>query len=190
MIKNEILQNNFSTNSTSTTVMIESHSSLLASDDMKPTTEQLDGSSKQLSKHPIQFTPETLRTHLEPIIHNMVAWEDSYPFRQPVDPVALNILDYPTINKHIMNISTMHNKLLRGEYKNPLQFYHSFHFSTNSSSTTVMIESHSQSLTNGDMKAATTEQIDASSKKLLKHPVQFFVNRSILLHLIYLIIQQ
>ncbi|CAF4515482.1 unnamed protein product [Rotaria sp. Silwood2] len=122
MIKNEILQNNFSTNSTSTTVMIESHSSLLASDDMKPTTEQLDGSSKQLSKHPIQFTPETLRTHLEPIIHNMVAWEDSYPFRQPVDPVALNILDYPTINKHIMNISTMHNKLLRGEYKNPLQF--------------------------------------------------------------------
>ncbi|CAF2981950.1 unnamed protein product [Rotaria sp. Silwood2] len=122
MIKNEILQNNFSTNSTSTTVMIESHSSLLASDDMKPTTEQIDGSSKQLSKHPIQFTPETLRTHLEPIIHNMVAWEDSYPFRQPVDPVALNILDYPTINKHIMNISTMHNKLLRGEYKNPLQF--------------------------------------------------------------------
>ncbi|CAF2841820.1 unnamed protein product [Rotaria sp. Silwood2] len=32
-----------------------------------------------------------------------------------------------------------------------------------------MIESHSQSLTNGDMKAATTGQIDTSSKQLLKH---------------------
>ncbi|CAF3297487.1 unnamed protein product [Rotaria sp. Silwood2] len=125
MIKNETTQDNFShfsTHSTSTTVMIESHSPLLTSDNMKPTIKQIDGSSKQLSKHPIQFTPETLRTHLEPIIYKMVAWKDSYPFRQPVDPVALNILDYPTIVKHPIDISTMHNKLLRGEYKNPLQF--------------------------------------------------------------------
>ncbi|CAF4909577.1 unnamed protein product, partial [Rotaria sp. Silwood2] len=57
---------------------------------------------------------------------------------------------------------------------------HSSHFPTNSSSTTVMIESHSQSLTNGDMKAATIGQIDTSSKQLLKHLVQCFVNRSIL----------
>ncbi|CAF4471472.1 unnamed protein product, partial [Rotaria sp. Silwood2] len=32
------------------------------------------------------------------------------------------MLDYPTIIKHPLNVSTMHNKLLRGEYKNPLQF--------------------------------------------------------------------
>jgi hypothetical protein len=60
--------------------------------------------------------------HLEPVLHKMNACEDSHPFRQPVDPVALNILDYPTIIKHPMDMLTMHNKLLRGEYKNPLQF--------------------------------------------------------------------
>ncbi|CAF4332945.1 unnamed protein product [Rotaria sp. Silwood2] len=37
-------------------------------------------------------------------------------------------------------------------------------FSTNSSSTVVIIESHSQSLANDDMKAATTGQIDTSNK--------------------------
>ncbi|CAF1486964.1 unnamed protein product, partial [Rotaria sordida] len=68
------------------------------------------------------FTPEDLRIHLEPIIHKMITLEDSYPFQQPVDPVTLNIPDYLTIIKHPMDISTIHNKLLRGEYKNPLEF--------------------------------------------------------------------
>ncbi|CAF4812065.1 unnamed protein product, partial [Rotaria sp. Silwood2] len=46
----------------------------------------------------------------------------SRPFRQPVDPIALNIPDYSIIIKHPMDISTMSNKLLRGEYKTPLEF--------------------------------------------------------------------
>jgi E1A/CREB-binding protein len=77
---------------------------------------------QQLPKHPVKFTAEDLRAYLEPIIDKMIASEDSYQFRQPVDPVALNILDYPTIIKSPMDISTIHNKLLRGEYKNPLEF--------------------------------------------------------------------
>jgi len=101
------------------------HSTVLmksSDEDMKPKPPQIDSTSKNLPKHPVQFTFDDLRTHLEPVIHKMIACEDSHPFRQPVDPVALNILDYPTIIKHPMDISTMHNKLLRGEYKNPLQF--------------------------------------------------------------------
>jgi hypothetical protein len=101
------------------TVMIKSESTI---QDIKPRPPQIDSTSKQLPKHPIQFTPEVLRAHLEPVIHKMIACEDSHPFRQPVDPVALNILDYPTIIKHPMDISTMHNKLFRGEYQHPVQF--------------------------------------------------------------------
>ena len=99
------------------TVLIKS-----SNDDTKPKLPQIDASSKQLPKHPIKFSPEDLRSHLEPVIHKMIACEDSHPFRQPVDPVALNILDYPSIIKHPMDISTMHNKLLHGEYQTPLQF--------------------------------------------------------------------
>jgi len=102
--------------------MIESHSQLPNNDDIDPMMVHIDASSKQLPKHPVQFTSEDLRTHLEPIIHKMIAFEDSYPFQQPVDPVALNILHYPTIIKHPMDISIIHNKLLRGEYKSPLEF--------------------------------------------------------------------
>jgi E1A/CREB-binding protein len=103
------------------TVMIKSSDSTIK-DDIKPKLPQIDSTSKQLPKHPVQFPPEDLRLHLEPVLDKMHACEDSHPFRQPVDPVALNILDYPTIIKHPMDMLTMHNKLLRGEYKNPLQF--------------------------------------------------------------------
>jgi E1A/CREB-binding protein len=66
---------------------------------------------EQFPKYPVKFPGEDLRRHLEPIIDKMIGSEDSYQFEQPVD-----ILDYP------MYISTMHKKLLRGEYKNPLEF--------------------------------------------------------------------
>ncbi|CAF4749053.1 unnamed protein product [Rotaria sp. Silwood2] len=89
---------------------------------MEPMIVRMGSSSKQLPKHPVQFTPEDLRTYLEPIIHKMIASEDSYSFQQPVDPISLKILDYPIIIKHSIDISTIHNKVLRGEYKNPLEF--------------------------------------------------------------------
>jgi len=90
--------------------------------DMKSTMPPIDASSKQLPKYPVEFSAESLRSHLEPVIRKMSDCDDAHPFKQPVDPVALNILDYPTIIKHPMDISTMQNKLLRGEYKNPLEF--------------------------------------------------------------------
>jgi E1A/CREB-binding protein len=121
MKKEESSSDNYS-HSASTTVMIKPHTDSSLNGDNKPRMPQIDASSKQLPKHPVQFPPEDLRAHLEPVIHKMIACEDSNPFRQPVDPVALNILDYPTIVKYPMDISTMHNKLLRGEYQTPLQF--------------------------------------------------------------------
>ncbi|KAI8991787.1 Bromodomain-containing protein [Mycotypha africana] len=41
----------------------------------------------------------------------------AYPFLQPVDPVALNIPDYPSIVKHPMDISTIEKKLQNEEYE-------------------------------------------------------------------------
>ncbi|CAF3392798.1 unnamed protein product [Rotaria socialis] len=109
-----------STAAASTTVTIKSQSSTI--DDTKQTPPQLDASSKQLPKHSVQFTADELREHLEPAIQKMLLIEDSHPFRQPIDLVALNILDYPTIVKHPMDISTMQNRLKRGLYKTPLEF--------------------------------------------------------------------
>ena len=41
----------------------------------------------------------------------------SYDFLEPVDYITLNLLDYPTIIKHPMDLGTCKNKLLNGEYK-------------------------------------------------------------------------
>ncbi|CAF3661478.1 unnamed protein product [Rotaria sp. Silwood1] len=110
MIENETIQSNYT------------HSQLLNNDSMEPITIHIDASSKQIPKHPVQFTSEDLRIHLEPIIHKMIASEYSYSFQKPVDSISLKILDYPTIIKHSIDISIIHNKLLLGEYKNPLEF--------------------------------------------------------------------
>lgn len=40
-------------------------------------------------------------------------------FNEPVDYVKLNILDYPTIIKHPMDLSTVQNKLENNEYNDP-----------------------------------------------------------------------
>ena len=41
----------------------------------------------------------------------------AYAFLEPVNYVELNLLDYPTIIKHPMDLGTCKNKLLNGEYK-------------------------------------------------------------------------
>ncbi|KAI8366349.1 Bromodomain-containing protein [Choanephora cucurbitarum] len=46
----------------------------------------------------------------------------SYPFLQPVDYVALNIPDYPTIVKQPMDLSTIERKLMNHEYANADMF--------------------------------------------------------------------
>ncbi|CAF1505359.1 unnamed protein product [Rotaria magnacalcarata] len=110
MIENETIQNN------------NIHSQLLNNDSMEPTTVHIDTSSEQLSKHPVQITPEDLRIHLEPIIHKMIASALSYSFQQPADSISLKILDNPTTIKHSIDMSIIHNKLLYGKYNNPLEF--------------------------------------------------------------------
>lgn len=82
----------------------------------------IDASSKQLPKHPVKFSRDELSLQLQPVIDKLIACEDSIPFRQPVDPIALNIHDYPTIIKHPMDISTIQKKLNDGEYETPLKF--------------------------------------------------------------------
>jgi bromodomain-containing factor 1 len=42
--------------------------------------------------------------------------KDSYPFLEPVDPVKFNILDYPTVIKHPMDLGTVDKKLSLKSY--------------------------------------------------------------------------
>jgi bromodomain-containing factor 1 len=46
----------------------------------------------------------------------------SYPFLVPVDYVALNIPDYPTIVKQPMDLSTIEHKWAQGDYATAVQF--------------------------------------------------------------------
>ena len=46
----------------------------------------------------------------------------NYPFLHPVDIVALNIPDYPSIVKHPMDLSTVERKLQEGDYDNADEF--------------------------------------------------------------------
>lgn len=46
----------------------------------------------------------------------------NYPFLQPVDIVALNIPDYPSIVKHPMDLSTIERKLNEGDYRSADEF--------------------------------------------------------------------
>jgi len=48
--------------------------------------------------------------------------EFSQPFLKPVDPIALNIPDYPLIVKEPMDLSKVEKKLKTGMYSNPMQF--------------------------------------------------------------------
>ncbi|KAG1398708.1 hypothetical protein G6F60_008201 [Rhizopus arrhizus] len=46
----------------------------------------------------------------------------SFPFLSPVDPVALNIPDYPSIVKHPIDLSTIETKLNQNAYDSPHAF--------------------------------------------------------------------
>lgn len=47
-------------------------------------------------------------------------------FRDPVDPVALNIPDYPEVIEHPMDLSTIRNNLEDGVYKDPWEVLNDF----------------------------------------------------------------
>ncbi|PRP80508.1 transcription factor GTE8-like [Planoprotostelium fungivorum] len=59
---------------------------------------------------------------LRKMIEKMIKHEMSWPFCQPVDPVALSIPDYPSIIKHPMDLGTIQSKLDMNVYTAPEQF--------------------------------------------------------------------
>jgi hypothetical protein len=53
------------------------------------------------------------------IIRSLSKTKAAQPFLSPVDWVAFNIPDYPTIIKHPMDLKTIDDKLVNGQYTNP-----------------------------------------------------------------------
>ena len=65
----------------------------------------------------LKFCEKVLSELSKPKYHNV-----SWPFMNPVDPVALNIPTYHSIIKKPMDFGTMRTKLDRGEYENAKEF--------------------------------------------------------------------
>jgi hypothetical protein len=55
----------------------------------------------------------------ETLLNMLVRHESAAPFLDPVDPVALNIPDYPEIVKEPMDLGTVRQKLADREYSTP-----------------------------------------------------------------------
>ena len=71
----------------------------------------------------VNFTKEELKDALLPPLMKMYQCEpEAGPFRDPVNPQALNIPDYFEIIKTPMDMSTIKEKLDKGEYKEPWEF--------------------------------------------------------------------
>ncbi|CAG5119478.1 unnamed protein product, partial [Candidula unifasciata] len=69
------------------------------------------------------FNPDELRQALMPTLEKLVKQDpESLPFRQPVDPVILQIPDYFDIVKKPMDLSTIRRKLDSGMYKDPWEY--------------------------------------------------------------------
>ncbi|XP_048774287.1 CREB-binding protein-like isoform X2 [Ostrea edulis] len=82
--------------------------------------------STSQTKQPRQkkvFKPDELRQALMPTLEKLYRQDpESMPFRQPVDPVMLNIPDYFDIVKKPMDLSTIKRKLDTGQYTDPWQY--------------------------------------------------------------------
>ncbi|GIX96282.1 histone lysine acetyltransferase CREBBP [Caerostris extrusa] len=80
-------------------------------------------SSSNDNKKKKNFKPDELRQALMPTLENLYKQDpESLPFRQPVDPVQLNIPDYFEIIKKPIDLSTIKRKLDTGEYQDPWQY--------------------------------------------------------------------
>ena len=73
-------------------------------------------SSKEPSYYKNEITEEDIKK-LEKIFDTMEKDSQAYDFLVPVDYIALNILDYPKIITHPMDLGTVKKNLLNGEYK-------------------------------------------------------------------------
>ena len=76
--------------------------------------------SSTTSKEPAYYKNEINEEEikkLEKIFDTMEKDSQAYEFLAPVDYIALNILDYPKIITHPMDLGTVKKNLLNGEYK-------------------------------------------------------------------------
>ena len=76
--------------------------------------------SSTTSKEPAYYKNEINEEEikkLEKIFDTMEKDSQAYDFLVPVDYIALNILDYPKIITHPMDLGTVKKNLLNGEYK-------------------------------------------------------------------------
>ena len=72
--------------------------------------------SKEPAYYKNEITDEEIKK-LEKIFDTIERDNQAYEFLAPVDYVALNILDYPKIITHPMDLGTVKKNLLNGEYK-------------------------------------------------------------------------
>ena len=72
--------------------------------------------SKEPSYYKNEINEEEIKK-LEKIFDTMEKDSQAYEFLAPVDYIALNILDYPKIITHPMDLGTVKKNLLNGEYK-------------------------------------------------------------------------
>ncbi|KAK1350722.1 bromodomain-containing chromatin remodeling transcription factor [Hamiltosporidium tvaerminnensis] len=69
---------------------------------------------------------ESQLKYCKEIITRLKRYNAALPFLEPVDPVKLNIPDYPLKVKHPMDLSTIKNKLDAHEYSTPSEFKSDF----------------------------------------------------------------
>lgn len=92
--------------------------------DIKPMVpEPIQPSGTSTDKKKCLFKPDELRQALMPTLEKLYRQDpESIPFRQPVDPQALGIPDYPTIVKKPMDLSTIKKKLDTEKYSDPWEY--------------------------------------------------------------------
>ncbi|KAF3514786.1 hypothetical protein F2Q69_00005043 [Brassica cretica] len=88
------------------------------------------GSKKGPSRHsvparldvPASSTVASLMKECQTLLDRVWSHKLGVAFRNPVDPVLLNIPDYFTVVKHPMDLGTIRSRLRAGEYSSPLEF--------------------------------------------------------------------
>ena len=76
----------------------------------------MSATSKEPAYYKNEINEEEIKK-LEKVFDTMEKDSQAFDFLQPVDYVGLNILDYPKIITHPMDLGTVKKNLLNGEYK-------------------------------------------------------------------------
>lgn len=73
-----------------------------------------------------KWSREELLRHFLSLHAEIFNDRNAEPFRDPVDPIALHIPDYPQVVKEPMDLTTIRNNLEDGNYKNPWEVLDNF----------------------------------------------------------------